>query len=691
MRIAQGEVGLPLRCARQRQAVQLLRVRERPRDARRRAAVDAVRVRLVAAGLHEQVRILDLGVVVAGAEAGAPVVRQDRLQVQFHALARDLVRVDQLVHVDGAAAGRQLLVLHAVLEHGGGQARAAVEHVGLDARFVRQRLLGAGQRRLVGQAVQAALHRRRAVAGGDAREQVRVRIQRVAGRAVPADVVRIAVQRQRAARLRRFEALGDEVLLVARVAQAAAQLEAVRDLVVQRAERGPRARILRLRRVRRVLRIARRQRVEADRIDADVLVEVEQAGHPLQRILRVRFETHFLRQLAVRRQQVGRLDGERDVRVLARIVRPHRRRIHGAHAAVDVAAAVERRVLVTRDRVQRHALQVPAQAHVGAAGAQGLVVAAVGRVAVVVEAVDEVARAFLDDVGAEQRRVAFQIARVHAQQGGEVARRLHQQLHACGVVVVAFEILRVAVRIRVVHEVVAVLRLQRHAQRDRVRQRQVVRAFRAQGAVVAGAEHGIAFRAEHGFRRVELDHAGRRVAAEQRALRAAQHFDLVDVEHGEALEHRAFLHDVVDDEADRLRCVQIEVRIALAADVEAGERAAVVRFDVQRRRAAGQEADVGAAGREHVELVALDRGHGHRHVLEVLGAPLGGHDHGFQLRAGFGGRLLGRLFGGLVRFVGQGREGQRADHGGGDQAAGKYAWGTYVHVTHLFLRLERLI
>ena len=498
--------------------------------------------------------------------------------------------------------------------------------------------------------------------------------------------MRIAVQRQRAARLRRFEALCDEILVVARVAYAAAQFQLVGDLVVQRAEHGPGTGVLRLRRVGVVLRIARRECVETDRIDADVFVEIEHAGHPLQRVLRVRFQADFLRRLVVFGQQVGRLDGEGDERVLARIIRPHRRRIHGAEAAVHVAAAVERGVLVTRDRVQGHAVQVPAQAQVGAVGAQGLAVAAVGRVAVVVEAVDEVARAFLDDIRAEQRRIAPHVAAVGIEQGGEVARRLEQQLDARGVVVVALEIAGVGVRLRIVDAVVAVLRLQRDAQGQHVRQRHVVRAFRVDRAVVAGTEDGIAFRLEHRLRRIELDDAGGRVAAEQRPLRAAQHFDLVDVEHGEALEHGAFLHDVVDDEADRLRRVQVEVGIALAPDVKARERAAVVGFHVQGRRAARQEADVGAAGRQHVQLLALDGGDRHRDFLEVLGAPLGGHDHGFQaLAGGFGGGgvLCG---GGLVGFIGQRGQGKGARHGGGEQRAGEHSGGAYAH-GYLFLIL----
>jgi hypothetical protein len=141
----------------------------------------------------------------------------------------------------------------------------------------------------------------------------------------------------------------------------------------------------------------------------------------------------------------------------------------------------------------------------------------------------------------------------------------------------------------------------------------------------------IAFLLEHRLGRVELDHAGWRVTAEQRALRAAQHLDLVDVKYREAFQHGVFLDDVVHHQADRLRGVQVEVGVAQAADVEAREGTAIVGFDVDRRRAAGQEADVGGARGQHVQLVAFEGGDRHRHVLDVFRAALGRHDHGFQL------------------------------------------------------------
>ena len=165
------------------------------------------------------------------------------------------------------------------------------------------------------------------------------------------------------------------------------------------------------------------------------------------------------------------------------------------------------------------------------------------------------------------------------------------------------------------------------------------------------------------MRRLELEHAGRRVAAEQRALRAAQHLDLVEVEHREALEDRVLLHDVVVDQRHRLRGVEVEVGVAQAADVEAREGAAEGGFDVQAGQAAREEADVFAAGADDVELLAADRGDRNRHVLDVFRAALGGNRDRLERgrrsgRGGFSGRWrYGR--GRVLRKHRQGGDGER--------------------------------
>ncbi len=617
-----------LRRAWQRVAVDVGRAHERALPVGRGAAAGGV-VQDVTAVLNEQVLVLDLGVVVAVTDGRAEFVAEVGLEVQFHALPGDLVGVDQLVHVDRAAAGGELLVLHAVLEHGGAQARAAVEQVLLDARFVRQCAFGIGRRRLVSQAVEAALDRRRAVTGRHAGKQVGSLAQLIGAAQIPADVVRILVHCQRARGKRRLHAHRREVLLVAGVAQAAAHFQLVRHGVIERAKTGPRLVLLVLHRVLCILRIAWCEGVEIDTVDLDALVEVVQAADPLQRTAVVGLGAELLRELAVVRQHVGRLHRERDE------AWTRRRREHGAVTAIDVGAAVELELFVAGDRVQRDVAGVVLQANAAALGFQVLLVDAVAGVRTVVEAVHQVVGALLDDIGAEQRGVAVVVTGVDVEEGREVLVRLYQRLQAERLVAVAFEVLGALAcgRVGVVHAVAAVLTGAREAQRHGVADRHIEHAFGGFGRVVTEAQLQIAFGLEDRLGRVELDHAGRRVAAEQGALRTAQHFHLVHVEHREALEHGVFHDDIVHHQADRLRSVQVEVGVTEATDVKAREGAAIVRFDADRRRAAGQEADVGGAGGEHIELVALDGGDRHRHVADVFGTALGGDDHGFELVA----------------------------------------------------------
>ena len=320
--------------------------------------------------------------------------------------------------------------------------------------------------------------------------------------------------------------------------------------------------------------------------------------------------------------------------------------------------------------MEEHRTQVPRQAGVGAVRLEVLEVLGVGDDAVEVGAVGDVVRALLDQVGAEQAGAARRGALVHVEQGAEGRVRLVQELHALGVFVVAVQFVRLAglgqVAV-VVDVVVAVLAQRGHAHRPLVRQRHVDGAFDVGGAVRAVRQVVVAL----GLLQVrlfglELDDAGRGVAAEQRALRAAQHFHAGQVEDREAFQDRVFLDDLVIDQRHRLRRECRKVRVAVAADVETRERAAVRRLHVQARRLAGQQTDVLAAGHEHVQLFTLDGGDGHRHFLDVLGTALRRHGHRLQL-----GRLRGL---GERRAAGNGRQRQhgamRSDH-------------TLVHLGHL--------
>ena len=200
----------------------------------------------------------------------------------------------------------------------------------------------------------------------------------------------------------------------------------------------------------------------------------------------------------------------------------------------------------------------------------------------------------------------------------EVLVRLVQPLAAQRAVAIALEVLRQAGRDGVVHPVVAGLVQNRQPQRRLLAGRHVERALGVDGAERAHRQAAVALEVPGRSHRIELHHAGRRVAAEQGALRAAQHLDAGDVERREALEDRVFLHDVVIHQRHRLRRVQAEVGVAIAADVEAREGAAERRLDVQVRHAPGQAAQVLPAGVDDVEQLATDRADGARHVLDVL-------------------------------------------------------------------------
>jgi hypothetical protein len=72
------------------------------------------------------------------------------------------------------------------------------------------------------------------------------------------------------------------------------------------------------------------------------------------------------------------------------------------------------------------------------------------------------------------------------------------------------------------------------------------------------------------------------------ALRPPENFDSVEVEYREALEDRIFENDVVVDDADRLRRVEVEVGVAEPADVEAREGRPKRAFDVEARNPSGK-------------------------------------------------------------------------------------------------------
>ena len=227
---------------------------------------------------------------------------------------------------------------------------------------------------------------------------------------------------------------------------------------------------------------------------------------------------------------------------------------------------------------------------------------------------------------------------MQVEEGFEVAVRLVEQLQAGGVVVVALKLVVLTLDREVVDPAVAVLRLQRKARRPVGAERQRVAALEVAGAEAAVAGIEVALLPRAGAHRIELDHAGRCVAAEERALRPGEHLDPLEVEQREALQDRVLLHHVVVNQRDRLRGVEVEVGVAVAADVEARKGAPERRLDVQAGHPARDEAHVFARRVEHVELLARNGRDRTRHVLDVFGLALGGDVDGGQHVRGRGGR-----------------------------------------------------
>jgi hypothetical protein len=114
----------------------------------------------------------------------------------------------------------------------------------------------------------------------------------------------------------------------------------------------------------------------------------------------------------------------------------------------------------------------------------------------------------------------------------------------------------------------------------------------------------------------------RRVAPEQRALRSAKHLRALQIEDRESLQRRVFHDDPVDHERHRLARVEVEVRIAQAADVEAGERASEGGFRLQARCPVADGEHVARRGTYVAQKAVIQRAHRERHLLDVLYAAL---------------------------------------------------------------------
>ena len=331
-----------------------------------------------------------------------------------------------------------------------------------------------------------------------------------------------------------------------------------------------------------------------------------------------------------------------------------------AGAAVHVAAREGLDGFVAEKVGQRCGGEFPvgARGEAEGVGFEGRIRLRVGEVLFAVKAGARAGGAGLEGVGLEADLAAIKRAAVQVAEPGEVVGDFDLGLGAPGEVFVAagigaaggqggFDI------------VVTALEDAGEAQGDLVGDRAADSAFHVGGAerAVGGAGIGVEFVA--GFDAFEFQGAGRGVAAEQRALRAAQDFDARGVEDGEAFEDRVLVDDLVIDEGDRLGGVEVEIRVAEAADIGAREDAAEGGFDDQAGHAGGEELDVFAGLAVGGERGFIERSEGDRNVLDVLFALGGGDRHGGQLEC----IVLRRS------FLGEGERGDQGDgarrrHGG---------------------------
>src|SRR5690606_15526394 len=183
-------------------------------------------------------------------------------------------------------------------------------------------------------------------------------------------------------------------------------------------------------------------------------------------------------------------------------------------------------------------------------------------------------------------------------------------------------------------------------------QRDVGRGLEAEPVERAGGELDLSVGIVVRLAAEPLDRAADRVLARQRALRAAQDLDPVEVDEVERGTERDAVVDVVDVDADARFVRELEVVLADAADVDRGGlRAAALsaRREADAGRALGELLDIGLVAGFHQR--GVDRGDGERGFLQALPAELGGDDD-FVDAAGF---ALGVLLLRVRRAPGQSR------------------------------------
>ena len=361
--------------------------------------------------------------------------------------------------------------------------------------------------------------------------------------------------------------------------------------------------------------------IVAHRRHVEIAIEIERTQLPGEHTAIGRGQPHFLREL-VEIDRIARVRCEGDETGSGNKV-----------AAIDIAAARPFAFVITRDRGQRRGVEFVG--HLQRAAEHliigNIAVAAIegDRLAIII--VIELVVARPHRIGAEQGRAAIEAAILRSGKCAEPVARRQQQLAAHREIEIAAQRV-VFIGETVVDPVAAALHLARKTQRERVfDNRHANRAANCVGAVgserAIGAHIGLVAR----LHCVDLDDAGRGVAAEQRALRSAQDLDPLDIEQREAFQRGVFKDDIVENDRNGLRCCKVEIGVAEPANIEARRDAAVGAFHVQTGDLPRQGGGVRAGCKNGGYAGRIQCACRNRHVLEVLFAAVGSDDNGREL------------------------------------------------------------
>jgi hypothetical protein len=414
-------------------------------DAELAVRCDRIGYRAEPATVYRQALVLDLGLVVAETKRGQPPRGRSPLDVGLETPAVDLVGVDKLGDVGSTADDGQLLIAGLPGVHGEIEPQPTFQQLGLDTDLEGENVLGVGHRHTVGLGIHAkvevwdeenpSLDAGSAGAGSDPSIDVHLLTEEVGGADVPGDETVVSADHDRLERRGLKDGLGPlrgEVFLVVRVAQAALDSPAVRDLVAQRAEQSPGVVLLRLSR-EPGLGIARRQAVVVVGKGTQVLFEEIETKEPTQAVRLAVVQTELLRKLIEIGNAIGglRLLRNRSNGSPGRRA-GRRKRVVGPKATVDVPAAEHVQGLEAGDRGERHLAKVVVELQHTTLGGDVLLVEAIVPDLVLVEAADEAIRSGPHDVLAENPGRPVHIPAVEVEQAAELLVGLPEKLETEG-------------------------------------------------------------------------------------------------------------------------------------------------------------------------------------------------------------------------------------------------------------------